>query len=453
MYISDLALNQYRSYRELVLELPRGIAVFQGRNGRGKTNLVEAALYLSTLSSHRVSADKALVRVASCATGEEAPAAAVIRAKVRSGTEPSRERLLELEIVQGKANRARLNRAQVRPRDLLGNLRTVMFAPEDVQLLRGDPGGRRRFLDQVITQVKPSYLGVRRDFDQALRQRGAALKQLGPSSDVLQAEDFLAPWDSAMANLSAQMVAHRVVLLESLRPKLQAHYREVSADDKPTELSYEMQLESQERSEFGAKAAAELSFGELPLLDDGYFPDLQRLTENLEERFLAMIRAKRVSELRRSVNLVGAHLDDFSAQIAGLPVKGYASQGETWSAVLALRLAQMDILTSPDDTPVLILDDVFSELDEQRRLALGESIRDVEQVLITAANLSDLPKNLDPSIFTVTLDGDLGSLVDRGRSGALVAPESPEVSEMPNDHEPTDLELRHANEPEGGEDG
>ena len=435
MYVSDFALNEFRSYRELVVQLPPGVVVFQGRNGRGKTNLVEAVLYLSTFSSHRVNADRALVRVASAPSRGESkqadqgpakgegqdqdsggkehlpptesqPTAAVIRARVLEGSEAERERLLELEIVRGKANRARLNRGQVQPRELLGVLRTVMFAPEDVQLLRGDPAGRRRFLDQIITQVKPSYAGLRRDFQQALRQRGATLKQLGPSADPAWADDILAPWDQAVAKMSGQIAAHRHSLIKSLRASIASHYADVSDDSKQIDIHYDLHLAAQERSEFGKKRAGELEHEEIPALRDGYFPDLTDLAASLTNRFAQMLQLRRSSEIRRSVNLVGAHLDDFSMEIAGLPVKGYASQGETWSAVLALRLAQVDLLTRDGDTPVLILDDVFSELDDRRRAALAESVKDIQQVLITAANLGDLPELQDPALFRVDLDED-----------------------------------------------
>ncbi len=421
MYVSDLALNDFRSYKELVIQLPPGIVVLRGRNGRGKTNLVESILYLSTFASHRVNADRALVR-APLQAGDDKPSAAVIRARVVEGDASERERLLELEIVRGKANRARMNRAPVRPREILGRLRTVMFAPEDVQLLRGDPAGRRRFLDQVVTQVKPSFLGVRRDLNQALRQRGAALKQLGFGASLQVAEDVLAPWDQTVADLSAQICAHRLSLVESLRAAVVGHYADISDDTKPIGIRYELHLAAQERSEFGPKQADVLNTDVQPL-EDGYFPDLSALTEDLAKRFAHMIRLRRSSELRRGINLVGAHLDDLSIDIAGLPVKGYASQGETWSAVLALRLAQGDLLTMDGDTPVLILDDVFAELDERRRVALANRVEGVQQVLITAANQGDLPELANPAVFEVHLDEDSRSCVDAIADGEVDAGE------------------------------
>ncbi|MFT0761974.1 DNA replication/repair protein RecF [Actinomyces sp. F1_1611] len=433
MYVSDLALNDYRSYRELVLQLPPGAVVFLGRNGRGKTNLVEAVAYLSTFSSHRVSADRALVRrplaqsepeapvepdagrdpgaarssksassasAAAAAGSPEPPTAAVIRARVHHG---SQDRLLELEIVQGKANRARLNRGPVPARELLGSLRTVMFAPEDLQLLRGEPGARRRFLDEISLQLKPAYAGLRRDLEQVLRQRAAVLKQLGPHADLRLADDYLAGWDEALARLSAQVSAHRLSVIASLRPGLKRHYRNVSEDDKPVELEYRSHLEKLE-ARLGLDTGTDLA---IPLVDNGYFPDLSAPIEQLTGRYLAALRARRAEELRRAVNLVGAHRDDFEAELATMPVKGYASQGETWSVVLSLRLAQMDLLTADEDTPVLILDDVFAELDERRRLALVQSIAPVQQVLITAAVPTDIPAQLEPARFEVTLDEQL----------------------------------------------
>lgn len=420
MRVSHLALDDYRSYRQLVVELPGGPVVFKGRNGRGKTNLVESIAYLSTFASHRVSADRALLRVpaAELSSGEDPPTAAVIRARVGFGSaEASRTKLLELEIVQGKANRARLNRAQVQPSSIVGSLRTVMFAPEDLQLLRGDPGGRRRFLDELVLQLKPSFLGTRRDFEKTLRQRGAVLKQLGRFAQEESADLQLAPWDEALARLSAQVAAHRMSVVHSLSPLLEKYYAQVSEEDKPVSFTYGSHV-----LQSGDTAGNQGELPAIPAVEDGFFPDLSPLVTELEARYANAIVSKRSDELRRGNNLVGAHLDDFASTLAGLPVKGYASQGETWSYVLSLRLASMDLLTADGDTPVLILDDVFSELDVLRRKALADCIADVEQVLITTAVFGDVPPVLEPSVFEVTFSGVDGSVVYAVASGdALVA--------------------------------
>lgn len=425
MFVSDLALNDYRSYREAVLSLPTGIVVFLGRNGRGKTNLIEAVAYLSTFSSHRVSADRALLRQVTEVDGQpgtvDQPSAAVIRARVNYGSESHRHsRLLELEIVQGKANRARMNRTPTAPKELLGELRTVLFAPEDLQLLRGDPGERRRFLDDIVTQLKPSFAGVRRDFDRVLRQRAAALKQLGryPGMDSQMVQDSMAAWDQALAEHSAHITLHRQAVVQSMKPALIDYYRQVSGGDKIARMEYRSKLDEQ-RAKRGFEADPPLEG--IPAIDGGYFGDLSSLVQPLRQQYLEMIEVYRADELRRTVNLVGAHRDDLDVSLQGLPVKGYASQGETWSMVLAMRLAEKDLLTTEEDTPVLILDDVFAELDEGRREALAESITSVDQVLITAAVESDLPRSLSGSlsrplpvsIFHVDWDEAKGSSVSR----------------------------------------
>lgn len=422
MFVSDLALNDYRSYRELVLKLPPGMVVFLGRNGRGKTNVVEAVAYLSTFSSHRVNADRALLRQTS---GEDQPTAAVIRARANFGGEsgsPRMSRLLELEIVQGKANRARLNRTVVSPRELLGELRTVLFAPEDLQLLRGDPGERRRFLDDIVTQLRPSYAAVRRDFERVLRQRAAALKQLGrgAGADPQYVRDSMAAWDEALARHSAQIVVYRQAVVRSMRPLLVDYYRRVSGGDKQADMHYRSKLAEQQEKQglepisldgdTAGESAQDLS-QDLALVQGGYLGDSPAVLPQLEQAYLRMIDSYRDQELRRMVNLVGAHRDDLDLGLQGLPVKGYASQGETWSMVLAMRLAEKDLLSTEDDTPVLILDDVFAELDEGRREALADAVADVEQVLITAAVQSDLPQQLPVHLFRVTWDEERGSTI------------------------------------------
>ncbi len=407
MQITNLALNDYRSYRELVTEFPGGPIVLKGRNGRGKTNLVEAIAYLSTFSSHRVSADRALVRQAF--DGSAGPGGAVIRVRADNGL---RSRLLELEIVQGKANRARLNRAKVATRELLGEIRTVMFAPEDLQLVRGEPSGRRRFLDDILLQLKPSYVTVTRQLERVLRQRGAALKQLGRHIDPYDphVDDVLDSWDQALAQLSAEIATHRASLVETLTPALRHHYAVVSEEDKDVDLTYLSDLQNQENERAGEIVS---SWPQVPPVAEGYVPELAEVILEMQERYLQMIRHQRANELRRGVNLVGAHRDDFHLELHQMPVKGYASQGETWSAVLALRLAQKDALTADGSTPILILDDVFAELDERRRQALADSLSEVDQLFITTAVGSDVPDSLEATTYEIKWDSDSGSQLSR----------------------------------------
>lgn len=418
MYVSNFALNDYRSYRELVIELPPGRVAFLGKNGRGKTNLVEAVGYLSTLTSHRGNPEKSLLRLSS-EPGKQTPKrseAAVIRARINTDSE---SRVLELELVSGKANRARMNRTPVSPRELTGHLRTVVFAPEDLQLFRGEPSLRRRLLDDVLVQVKPSYAAIRRDFDQVSRQRAAALKQFYSYPRGEDLEGYLQPWDEAFASLSAAVTAHRQSLVSGLSPYFKARYEEVSHGDREAAVGYQSNFQ---RAEGTADADTETLELLVPTAKDGFVPDLSAAVENIRTRLLPMLRQRREEELRRGVNLTGAHRDDFEVQIGSLPVKSYASQGETWSALLALRLAQMDFLTIHGDTPVLILDDVFAHLDEDRRAALVESILPVEQVLITAAVREDLPEDLSAHSFLVNWNEDEGSEITPATPAELSAP-------------------------------
>lgn len=381
MHVTHLSLENYRSYERLVVEFPTGVVVLHGRNGRGKTNIVEALGYLSTLASHRVAGSKALIR-----NGEQA---AVIRAKINA----TRESLVEVELVSGGANRARLNRVACTPREVLGTLRTVTFAPEDVQILRGEPGLRRRFLDQAIIQMKPSYAGIKRDFDRVLVQRGAALKEASRSGYL----ETLDVWDDSLAALSAQVAAHRLVLLNALRSEFGNAYASIADDTKQADLAPVSKLP--------------LDGLDIPQTTDGYFPNIAEFAQELEAAYGKEISERRSEEVRRRQNLVGAHREDLEVIIDDLPVKGYASHGETWSAALALRLALAAVLKTDGQLPVLILDDVFAELDEKRRLALAENVSEAEQVFITSAVKDDLPE-LSATHFAVLWDQEGGSRIE-----------------------------------------
>ncbi len=371
MYVSDLALTDFRSYREVVISLEPGITAFVGQNGQGKTNLVEAIAYLATFSSHRVAGDTALVRA-----GAER---AVVQAKVMRGGRPT---VLELEIVAGRANRARLNRSPVtRVRDLLGHLRTVLFAPEDLTLIKGDPDARRRFLDDLLVLLGPRMAGVRSDYERVIKQRNALLKTAGSARRAGSAGDIrtLDVWDAKAAATGAELVAARVRLVADLRPHVQAAYEQVSGGQGLAELAY--------RASANTDAPEPLSETELT--------DASAVEAHLVE---AMGRLRN-REIDRGVSLVGPHRDDVELTLGGLPSKGYASHGESWSFALALRLASYQLLRGEgsweaDGEPVLILDDVFAELDARRRQRLAELVAPAEQVLITAAVAEDVPAAL-----------------------------------------------------------
>ena len=362
MRLTHLSLRDFRSYTEVELPLDPGVTALVGPNGQGKTNLVEAVGYLATLSSHRVAADAPLVRL----NAERA----VVRGNVTRGT---RAMLVEVEISPGKANRARVNRSPVpRPRDVLGILRTVLFAPEDLAMVKGDPSERRRFLDDLLVVRTPRLAGVRADYDRVLRQRNALLKSAGASIRAGKGDlRTLEVWDSNLATTGAELLAARIELVDALRPLVDKAYDAVADSGGPAALDYRCSLGDG-----------------VPLVAD---------RDMLSGALLNAISELRKNELERGVSLVGPHRDDLLLKLGPMPAKGYASHGESWSFALALRLAAYDLLSSDTDDdgePVLILDDVFAELDSQRRERLAGLVAGAEQVLVTAAVPDDVPEAL-----------------------------------------------------------
>ena len=375
MHVSHLSLVDFRSWAELELELGPGSTALVGANGQGKTNVVEAVGYAATLSSHRVAADAPLVRAGA--------ARAVVRAKVeRDG----RSTLVELEVNPGKANRARLNRAPLpRAREVLGVLRTVLFAPEDLSLVRGDPSERRRFLDDLLVASAPRYAGVRADYDRVLKQRNALLKTAFLARRTGGGDmRTLDVWDAHLARSGAELLGARLALVEALRPRVATAYRAVAVGGEGVRGSTGLVYRS--------------SLGESLPLQDGV-PTRDR--DVLAAALLAELARVRSQEVERGVSLVGPHRDELVLELSGLPVKGYASHGESWSIALALRLASYELLRADGGEPVLVLDDVFAELDEGRRDRLAELVQGAEQVLVTAAVPADVPESLAGSRWDV----------------------------------------------------
>jgi DNA replication and repair protein RecF len=423
VYLSRLALTDFRSYAAVDLSLEPGVSTLIGANGQGKTNVVEAAGYLATLGSHRVASDGPLVR-----HGAER---AILRGAVTSA---GRDSLVEIEINPGRANRARLNRAPVpRPREVLGVLRTVLFAPEDLSLVKGDPEQRRRYLDDLLVAQAPRYAGIRGDYERVLRQRTALLKSLrgrpwarqfagaarsGPAAPRPGSPDDEFPgdqaghgatagsaaatldvWDEHLATAGAELLAARISLTGALRPLAAQAYSSVSGGDAGFSIAY--------RQAFGINipgqrnGASEAGRAE-PEADAG------KLAAWLREA-LALARAE---EIERGVCLVGPHRDELELRIGDLPARGYASQGESWSAALALRLAAFELLRRDGEDPVLLLDDVFAELDAGRRERLAAVAAGAEQVLVTAAVAADVPPVLAGARFEVA-----GGTVTRAGGG------------------------------------
>ncbi|MGH4010959.1 MAG: DNA replication/repair protein RecF [Pseudonocardiaceae bacterium] len=376
MYVRQLQVTDFRSWEHAELDLEPGVAVLVGANGQGKTNLVEALGYLSTLGSHRVATDAALVR-------HGAQRAIVRTAVVHAG----RELTVELEISPGRANRARVNRSPVpRPREVLGVLRSVLFAPEDLALVRGDPGERRRFLDDLLVLRAPRLAGVRSDYDKVLRQRVALLKSAGSARRAGGgASDLrtLDVWDGHLARHGAELLGARLDLVAELAPHVTMAYRTVAPEAAAVSLDY--------RSSLGSHGAV------LPGVRESGKADI----DLLEVAMLAELARLRPTEVERGVCLVGPHRDDLELSLGATPAKGYASHGESWSFALALRLGSYQLLRSGGAEPVLLLDDVFAELDTRRRARLAEVALAAEQVVVTAAVAADVPEELDGARFDV----------------------------------------------------
>ncbi len=389
MYLRRLTLRDFRSWESLDLDLSPGVTVLLGRNGQGKTNIVEAVHYLATLSSHRVAGDQPLIR-----TGTES---AHVAATAVNG---DRELSVNLAIIAGKSNRAGINRAPVRsPREILGIVRTVMFAPEDLSLVRGDPGDRRRFVDDLAVSRWPRMAGVRADYDKVLRQRSALLKSAGPAmrrgggEEARSALDTLEVWDQNLARFGGELLAARIDLLAALLPHLRSAYASVAPESTAADYRYRSSL-GENLPERYRDLDAHREAGEPA--DPAAF----------EAALLAELAVRREREIARGVCLVGPHRDEVELGLGVHPVKGYASHGESWSYALALRLASLELLRKDGFEPVLILDDVFAELDRIRRSALATVAAETEQVLITAAVAGDVPAELHATRFAVRMVGE-----------------------------------------------
>lgn len=360
----------FRTYRLLNLPLSPGVTVFLGSNGVGKTNIVEAIDYTANLASHRVSQDSPLVRV-----GAE-------RAYIRTRTvRGSQQTVMEFELAPGKSNRVRINRAApVRAREALGITHTVLFSPEDLQLVKGEPAGRRRFLDDLAVALRPAVAGYRADYERVLRQRNSLLKSIRsrrPSAE----EDLhtLEVWNRQLAEAGSHLLQARLRVLAQLLPQLQCAYGELTDGSKTASTVYESSV-------FPPISSAVLSRAALMSVED------------IREAMLRSFAEKRSEELERGVTLVGPHRDEIVLELGGIPVRGYASHGESWSYALALKLAAWYVHLAdnpaPGASPILILDDVFAELDSARRHRLGSIVADAEQVLVTCAVANDLPEEL-----------------------------------------------------------
>jgi DNA replication and repair protein RecF len=443
VHLTRLALTDFRSYAAVDVPLEPGVTIFGGANGEGKTNLVEAVGYAATLTSHRAAQDAPLIR----AGAEQA----IIRAAISTS---SNDALVEIELNAGRANRVRLNRAPLtRPRDVLGVLRTVLFAPEDLALVKGDPGERRRFLDDLLVAMAPRYAAVRSDYERVLKQRTALLKSAGPkggpkgnrqSREAVTAT--LDVWDAHLARTGAELLVAREHLVDAIRPHVERAYLAVAGNGRgPAEIAYRRSFEAPDEITASGNSSGRTDGGPTPPPGAGRegspsgagkdgpvgSPDVihtepASMTHGervraAEKSLRAALLEVRSSELDRGVCLAGPHRDELELSIRTLPARGYASHGESWSLALALRLASFDLLRSGREDPVLILDDVFAELDAGRRERLATLVAGAEQVLVTAAVPADVPAILTGARFTVVA----GALVPVEPQATAVAADAP----------------------------
>ena len=372
MIVEQLGLRDFRNYAEVDVSLSAGANVFVGRNGQGKTNLVEAVAYLATLGSHRVSSDAPMVK--------DGTDAAIVRARLAHG---ERSVLLELQLNRQGSNRARVNGVNVRTAELPRYAQVVLFAPEDLQIVRGDPSSRRRFADQLIVQRSPRMAAVVADYDRVLRQRTALLKSArarGVRGDALGTLDV---WDDKLVTLGTELIEARLALASDLSDPVARAYAAIAGADHEPRLEWALSVGGGDPEEGDAATAASAG--------------------PLAEQFRAALAARRSAELERGLTLVGPHRDDLVLRVRSLPVKGYASHGESWSVALALRLASAEILRAESrlGDPVLILDDVFAELDAGRRARLAELVGGYEQVIVTSAVEEDVPDALRAHVVRV----------------------------------------------------
>lgn len=378
MFVTHLSLTDFRNYERAELALEPGPNLFVGSNGQGKTNLVEALGYLSTLASHRVSSEQAMIR-----QGQDA---AIIRARLEHG---ERQVLVEVQLNRGTANKAQVNRSAVKLRELPRYFSSVLFAPEDLALVRGEPSGRRRFLDELLVLLSPRIAGVIADYERVLKQRNTLLKSARASGVRGNQLSTLEIWDDRLVDLGSQLIEARTGLVARMMPEVTRAYESIAGHDHHAVLANQLSVFSGTADDDQAEQAGLTGVVSAADAAVAFRESLARLRRN---------------ELERAVTLVGPHRDDLVLQLNNMPARGYASHGESWSFALALRLASVEVLRrdSPTGDPVLILDDVFAELDETRRGRLAHAVVSVEQVIITAAVHDDVPEALRANTVHIT---------------------------------------------------
>lgn len=363
MLVTHLSLTDFRNYEGAEVDFAPGANLFVGSNGQGKTNLVESLGFLSTLGSHRVSTDHAMIR--------QGCDSAIVRARLEHG---ERQVLAEVQINRTGANRAQINRSAIRTRELPRYFSSVLFAPEDLALVRGEPSGRRKFLDELLVLRMPRLAGTIADYERVLKQRNSLLKTARASGSAAGSLTTLEIWDERLVAIGSEIIEARGRLVAELRPEVTAAYIAIAGEDHRATVS-----------------------SQLSIVDEADAPaDGPMTAETAAGLFRTSLERVRRAEIDRAITLVGPHRDDLVLGLNGMGARGYASHGESWSFALALKLASADVLRRESTTgdPVLILDDVFAELDQSRRARLAGAVSGFGQVLITAAVLEDVPAEL-----------------------------------------------------------
>jgi DNA replication and repair protein RecF len=379
MYAKRVKLTNFRNYDSVDIEFSAGVNLIYGPNGQGKTNLVEALNFFASLDSHRVAGHTPLIKQGESTT--------IISLEL---SHENRDLLLEYEINTDSSNRARLNKSEVaKPKDILGYLNSVIFAPEDLDIVKRDPSNRRAFLDQLIVQFNPRMHGVYADYDRVLKQRNTLLKSARATGTKGDSLSTLDAWDQALVKNGTEIIAARVSITKKLSPSLVTNYQNIAiTNNQPTMFIRSSVVES-----------SKLDQDDLETQDALEKTNKEEISELFQQK-LSLVRPK---EIERGITLVGPHRDDLQLNLGSLPAKGYASHGESWSYALSLKLASLEILKSESKLgdPILILDDVFAELDKDRRQKLSDLVQQNEQVLITAAVIEDIPGNLLANKFQV----------------------------------------------------
>jgi DNA replication and repair protein RecF len=379
MFAKRVKLTNFRNYESSDIEFTSGVNLIYGPNGQGKTNLVEALNFFAALESHRVAGHTPLIK--------QGKSTAIISLEL---SHENRDLLLEYEINADSSNRARLNKSEVaKPKDILGYLNSVIFAPEDLDIVKRDPSNRRAFLDQLIVQFNPRMHGVYADFDRVLKQRNTLLKSARATGTKGDGLSTLDAWDQALVKNGTEIIAARVAITEKLSPPLVTNYQNIAkSNNEPSMFIRSSVVES-----------SKLDQDDLETQDSLDTTNKEEISILFQQK-LSLLRQR---ELERGITLVGPHRDDLQLNLGSLRAKGYASHGESWSYALSLKLASFEILKSESKLgdPILILDDVFAELDKDRREKLSDLVQQNEQVLITAAVIEDVPGNLLANKFEV----------------------------------------------------